>query len=236
MTWAGSNQTSIQLRRQADGADLGDGFGKADLATAAPAGGRLLHLAAFLGRPAAVVGAVLAADPSAAGVADGSGRLPLALAASAGCSGEALALLHAAHPAAGLELGPVAEYIVRTAETAADLEAVLAAAPAGAAGAELPPLNWYAGPAAGSAGVERKKGDAVVLRAGLAERKGSSGLLRAGQPAVKAKVYSRPTSSCSGRPTGRPSATASARWTWRPQCRWAGGCCTWRRSVGGRQR
>jgi hypothetical protein len=40
-------------------------------------------------------GALLAADASAAGVVDGSGRLPLALAASAGCSGdpEALALL-----------------------------------------------------------------------------------------------------------------------------------------------
>jgi hypothetical protein len=93
---------SIKLERQADGADLGYYFGKVDLATAAPAGGRLLHLAALCGRPAAVVGALLTADASTAGVADGSGRLSPALAAFAGYSGEALALLHAAH---GADLG-----------------------------------------------------------------------------------------------------------------------------------
>ena len=41
------NQTNFALERQADGADLGYGFGKADLATTTLAGGRLLHLAAF---------------------------------------------------------------------------------------------------------------------------------------------------------------------------------------------
>jgi hypothetical protein len=93
-----------------------------------------------------VVGALLAADASAAGAADGSRRLPLALVASACCSGEALALLHAAHPAVGLEIGPVAEYIARTAETTADVDALLATAAAGAVGAVLPgPRGWRAG-------------------------------------------------------------------------------------------
>jgi hypothetical protein len=58
--------TNYILERQTDGAYLGYGFGKEDLATGVSAGGWLLHLAAFLGRPAAVVGVVLAADASAA--------------------------------------------------------------------------------------------------------------------------------------------------------------------------
>ena len=175
------------------------------------------------------MGALLAADASAAGVVDGSGRLPLALAASAGCSGdpEALALLWVAAPAdlrlqwAATYLGgavdvddqevvaqamvtnaewqrnaaalalfralldgqrfelitkhlPAAAKAVAAVETAADVEVLLvAAALAGAAVVELPRLNWYARLAAGSEGVDRKAGDAVVLRAGLAERKGS---------------------------------------------------------------
>jgi hypothetical protein len=40
-------QGNIKLERQADEADLGYGFGKADLATTTLAGGRLLHLSAF---------------------------------------------------------------------------------------------------------------------------------------------------------------------------------------------
>ena len=69
---------------------------------------------------------------------------------------------------------------VAATETAADVDALLAVAPAGAVGAEIPDSILHIG-------VERKAGDAVVLRAGLAERKGSSGLLRAGQPAVKTR-------------------------------------------------
>eukprot|EP01052_Picozoa_sp_SAG31_P035500 SAG31_NODE_4293_length_3375_cov_6.098901_1_plen_1019_part_10 len=69
----------------------------AELATARPRGWRPLHLAAFCDRPAAVVGALLAAGPSVAGMPDESGKLPLNLAIAAGCNMEALALLHAAH-------------------------------------------------------------------------------------------------------------------------------------------
>ena len=184
------------LQRNADGKQL-NRFGKEDLATPAPAGGRLLHVAALLGKPAAVVGALLAADPSAAGVADGLGRLPLHLAVAAGCSGETLALLHAAHPAAELEIKLVAEYIGQTAKTAVDAGALLAATPAGAAGWELPATAWYAGPAAGLEGLTPwcgpsgelryglGPGDVVVLRAGLAETNG----LRPGQPATVTGVH-----------------------------------------------
>ena len=168
----GDGDISLKL---ADGTDLRGYFQRADLATTVPPGGRLLHVAAFFGRPAAVVGALLAADPSVAGMADGSGRLPLNLAVAAGCSGEALAVLHAAHPAAELELTVLAEYIVAVAETAADVEALLAAGPAGAAGAELPGLAGGV-----QVGIGRKVGDAVVLRAGLAEKSG----LRVGQVAT----------------------------------------------------
>ena len=208
------SQTDIKLERRADGADLGDRFGKADLVTAAPAGGWLLHLAAFLGRPAAVVGVVLAADASAAGAADVSGWLPVELAVvGGGCSEEAWELLWGATPE-DLRLRWVATYLgemwtwvirgrwcmpwcrprsgsarrrrsrcirtlldgqrfelvtkhlpavakaVAAAETAADVEALLAAAAAGAVGAVLPEFG------VAQFGKERKEGDAVVLRAG----------------------------------------------------------------------
>jgi hypothetical protein len=71
---------------------------------------------------------------------------------------------------------------VAATETAADVDALLAVAPAGAAGAEIPDGILHIG-------VEWKAGDAVVLRAGLAEKKGSSALLRVGQPAVKTRVW-----------------------------------------------
>ena len=64
---------------------------------------------------------------------------------------------------------------VAAAETAADVDALLAVAPAGAVGAEIPDSILHIG-------VERKAGDVVVLRAGLAEKQGPRGLLLAGQP------------------------------------------------------
>jgi serine/threonine protein kinase len=85
-----------------------------------------------------------------------------------------LALLHAAYPAAQLEIKLVAEYIGQTAETAADAGAALAAAAVGAVGAELPEFGLL------QVGKDRKNGDSVVLRSGLAEKNG----LRSGQPAT----------------------------------------------------
>jgi hypothetical protein len=79
---------------------------------------------------------------------------------------------------------------VATAETTADVDALLVAASAGVAGAEIPDGILHIG-------VERKAGDAMVLRAGLDEKHGSSGLLRARQPAVVTRV---------GRPSWRNSA------------------------------
>ena len=62
---------------------------------------------------------------------------------------------------------PAAVKAVAAAENAADVEALLAAAAAGAAGVVLPEFG------VAQVGKERKEGDAVVLRARLAERKGS---------------------------------------------------------------
>ena len=106
------NWCSIKLKRQADGHELSGNFKKEDLATAVPPGGELLHLAVFLGRPAAVVGAVLAADLSAGGVADGLGRLPLELAILGGrCIKEAWEVMWAG-TVEGVRLGWAAQHLV----------------------------------------------------------------------------------------------------------------------------
>ena len=93
VTFAGYGQGDLKLKREADGASLGWGFEAAELATAGGGGGRLLHVAAATGRGAGVLAVLLAAHPPAAEVADAEGRLPLELAAAAGCSAEAWGVL-----------------------------------------------------------------------------------------------------------------------------------------------
>jgi hypothetical protein len=73
-------------------------FKVADLAPAVTVGCTPLHMALHLGKPADVVEAVLVAGPGAAGMADGAGQLPLAVAIERGYGAEVAQQLLAAHP------------------------------------------------------------------------------------------------------------------------------------------
>lgn len=173
----------IQVRRRRDGKDLW-WFGAEDLAPAV-GGGLLLHLAAARQRNAAVIAALLAVHRAAATVRDGAGRLPCAIGLQAGCSAEAMLLLHSAHPSAMEFAEMVAALnarrpqLIASARSYAEADSTLAVSPAGVAEEPLG-IDVFAHPADGTAGEVRPLGTAVVLRPGLPEK---SGLL-AGQLAV----------------------------------------------------
>ena len=177
--------------RQREAVQLGP-FDAFDLASPSNTLGRtLLHHVIASARPAAVVEAVLAAHPAAAGVADDDGALPLHLAAEAGCEPEVLQLLKRAHPAGDMGLAQAAAYVAR-ATTAAEVEAALACVAEGSLRQPVPLglLDPSAEECArGGQNGLRYEGEKVKLRPGL----GVKGGLEDGEVAVVSSIteYSR---------------------------------------------